>query len=239
MVTSYLDFPIVTRDILEDTLREAGIRPWRRLEEPMPLQTYLRRDLREQDRLDADRFAPKPQVVILEQPSDREPYVGFRMVYPYFALTFAPIDHPDHGLLVPVVGEYKHGMEQIGISVPAGVGRDTETPANVAMREMIEELGIGPKRVTPLGRPDGIVISGRNNTQRYFPFLGIIEAPIIKQPAKLDTTEFLCGMLIPLKEWIAMVFDQQTRIYTLECSSITTTILALRALKEQGLSIDY
>ncbi len=234
---TFLEFPVVTHATITDVLNAHGIRAWRRLEEPMSMSAYLRRDLTDGQRSDVEQYAPKPQVVILQQPKHPDPYVGFRMVFKHFAVTCTVLPHNEYGLLVLVVAEWKHGMEQIGLTLPAGVAHHGESPAALALREYTEETGLELNEVIPLSREDGIVISGRNNTQRYFPYLGIHKEPITRGHAKLDATEKLIAILIPLDEWLKMIFESSPKSWTIECSSVSTTFLALPKLRERGYTI--
>lgn len=214
---------IVTADNLFKILGNQGIQPWPQIQPPMNLEDYLAGDLTERQLEEVRRFAPKNEVVFLRDSQGR-PFTGFRHVGKNWATVFAPLDDD----LVPIVCEFKHGAEVISIGLPSGVpGRqevNLEDPiAESARREFLEETGIEIEQLIPLSGPEGIPISGRQSTQRYFPFLGRPKTPISPSERKPDKTEFLKAVLIPLKEWLKLIEEGKVT----EVSAISTTFLAL------------
>jgi 8-oxo-dGTP pyrophosphatase MutT (NUDIX family) len=194
----------------------------------MDLKDYTAGILTEEEKVDL-RFAPKDEVVFLEQPNGK-PFTGFRNVGKNWATVFAVLP----GDLIPIVGEFKHGAEVISLVPPSGVLSKAEMEISSVLermmacgkREFQEETGMKLKRVTPLSSEHGLPVSTRQSTQRCYPLLGEIELPVRPGPSKLDQTEHLKMVLIPLGEW--MVLLNSGKVY--EDCAVSTTYLALGKL---------
>lgn len=218
-------FPIVTADNLSTVLAALGIRVWAPVQPPMSLDNYQVGDLTPRQREEIRRFAPRSEVVFLQDPKGN-PFTGFRSVGKNWVTTFALLE----GDLVPITIEYKHGADVVVLVPPSGVPGRRETgledPMSAcARREFLEETGVELAEVTLLSGPEGIPVSSRQSTLRYFPFLGIPKMPISLQERRLDSTEFLRVVLIPLKEWLKLIGRGGV-----EDSAISTTFLALQRL---------
>ena len=196
-------FPIVNAGNVFDVLTDLGIKRWEKLEAPLPLDQYLKRDLVPELRQEVERFAPKIEAMRLRRPWDDGIYTGFRNVDKDWTTTLMLLP----GDLVPIVGEYKHGVDEVILVPPAGVPNAGESMRDCAKREAEEESGIPLSRVIPLLDSDtqGLAVSGRRNTQRHHPFLGIPEVPIVPGPSKLDANERLKLVLVPLVEWMKLI----------------------------------
>ncbi len=201
----------------ENVLTTTKIKPWRKTTSSLLLDEYIKRDLTEAEKSDL-RFAPKAEVVFLEQPNGK-PYTGFRSLGKNWATVFALLP----GNLLPIVIEWKHGVEEITIVPPSGVPNksdwgnaenEIEAMANCARREFEEETGIKLGRVELLGSYEkGVAASSRQTTQRYFPFMGHDPDVSCIGKSKFDETEYIELVLTPLDEWLKMisqglVFDQ-------------------------------
>lgn len=214
--------PVVTAGSIYQVMAQAGIRPWQETEPVVSLDEYLKRDLSDDQRAEL-RFAPKTEVVTLQTPKGNA-YRGFRTALKPWATTFCLLP----GDLVPIVGEFKHGAFTISLAPPSGVlGKEDKGDMSLcAAREFTEETGIALRNVVGLSGPDGIALNCRHINQRYFPFLGFAELRIDPGKSKLDENEFLKLVLMPLKDWLALIEVGEVHE---ECS-IGTTYLALRNL---------
>jgi len=204
-------FPIVNAGNIFQVLEQRGIKKWPHVQPPITLEDYIAGSLNQVQRDEIRRFAPKSEVVFLQDP-DGNSFTGFRSVGKNWVSVFTVLEDD----LLPIVAEFKHGSETISIGFPSGVS---------GRKEIEYEVGIELKELIPLSGPEGIPISGRQSNQRFFPFLGTLPDSISPRP-KLDRTEFLQIILIPLKEWIKLI--EQGKVT--EDSSISLTFLALRQL---------
>ncbi|MDP3727752.1 MAG: hypothetical protein Q8R35_03915 [bacterium] len=233
METKY-GFPIVITDrVLEFVRDKLGIRPWKELKPPMPLEEYRKLNLTPAQRAEIERFAPMTEVVFHEDPNGR-PFTGFRDVFRDWATTFVLL--PEDLLLL--TAEFKHGAGVV-IVPPSGVPTKSEMElpphermAACAKREFEEESGFKLERVIPLIVTPGAPVNARQMTQRFWPFLGVPTDPIVQGPKKLDDIEYLKGFLIRLTEW--MKFLDRGELHD-ECAG-TLTLLALRRLKHPALA---
>lgn len=224
-------FPVVTAQNLCATLRELGLKKWAHLEQTVPLDQYLKRDLTE-EQVDELRFAPQNEVVFLEDQKGK-PWRGFRKRGRPWSTTIAFIPTDDYGDLVPIVGEYKHGADAIMVQLPSGVPNkgDREHPRpmkSCAQREWTEETGIQLASIIPLS-VQPIAPSGRQDTDLYYPFLGAVQLPIVTVATRLDAHEVLKTVLMPLSEWLEVPFVLEFG-FILESSALSTTHLALAHL---------
>lgn len=217
-------FAVVTAENIFDVLAELGIKPWQHSEPVVSLDEYMRRDL-DEAQLGELRFAPKAEVVSLTDHHGK-PFRGFRSVGKDWATTFTLLP----GNLVPIVGEYKHGANEVVLVPPSGVPhKEDQTTPNAMMtcaqREWEEETGLKLASIEPLSAKP-LVISGRQSTLRYYPFLGRVQRPIVKGTSKLDATEQLKMVLCPLGEWLKLIERGQG----IEDCGASATLLALSRL---------
>ena len=207
-----------------------GIKPWVQKHPPMGLDAY-RAVAHTADLLaELNRFAPKGEVMLLEQP-DGKPFTGFRSVGRDWASVFALVPDPDYPLqeerrMMPVVVEWKHGAEIIAITPPCGVPKKGESMEECGRREFTEETGFELDGEVEALTPEPIAVSGRQTTQSYMPFLGYVKEPVVRGPSRLDDTEFLKLIFVPLSVWVQAMEAGLVR----ECSAISTTYLAMRRL---------
>jgi hypothetical protein len=221
-------FPLVSAESVYDVLRELGVRPWEETRPPLSIQEYLAGAAGplSPDQLVELKFSPRVEVSFLKDPKDRtERY--FRHVGRNWATTFVLLP----GDLVVIVGEWKQGSRDITLVPPSGIPnnddmRTTDPYGRCARREFFRETGIELAEVISLSNGNGIPVSTRQSTQRCFPYLGIPKKPIERKLGKLDETDFLKGLVIPLADWLRLLETGQ--VFELTSSSIT--YLALRKL---------
>ncbi|RJQ29461.1 hypothetical protein C4571_01290 [Candidatus Parcubacteria bacterium] len=221
-------FPLVTAKTIYQVLGELGVREWETVRPPLSIQEYLAGNAGPltPDQLHELKFAPRVEVQFLKNPAGRiERY--FRHVGRNWATTFVLLP----GDLLIVVGEWKQGSNDITLVPPSGVPsnddmKTTDPYGACARREFTHETGIELAEVISLSNGVGIPVSTRQSTQRCFPFLGTPKEPIVRRRAKLDETEFLKGVAIPLGEWLKLIEEGKVR----EDCSISTTFLALQKL---------
>lgn len=218
-------FPVCTANNVFAVLRDLGIQPWPHAESAVSMETYLSGELTEAERNEALRFGPKAEVVSLTQPNGR-PFRGFRSIGKDWATTFVLL--PDG--LVPIIGEYKHGSDDLTLVPPSGIpNRDEREQADgmaiCAKREWEEETGLRLERVTPLSRRPH-VIAGRQSTLHFYPFIGEIAHPIEKGESKLDANEYLKLVLLSLEDWLRLIEHGRG----IEACGASITLLALRRL---------
>lgn len=213
-------FPVVDAENIYEVLADFGIRPWELIEGPMNLDEYRTGKLTEDEQGDL-RFAPKGEMILFEQPNGRS-FRAFRSVGKNWATVFALFP----GDLLLVVGEWKHGANVVSLVPPSGVPRNGETMTETAKREFEDETGARLSVITPLSSLEGIPVSSRQTTQRYFPFLGTVAEPVDRGPSSLDDTEYLAAVLIPLDEWLKLIERGQV----LEDCAVSITFLALRKM---------
>lgn len=214
--------PVVNANNIFDVLAKLGIKPRKEALPPVDLTDYLKQDLTEAQLKEVERFAPKTEVVRLDVPDGV--YTGFRTVPKDWATTFVlfPEDY------VAIACEYKHGCGALTAVPPSGVLSkvDEGSMAKCALRETSEELGVTLERVIPLQGGHGVPISGRQNSGRYFPFLGVLPKNFSVGPSKLDKSEVLKMVLIPLHDWLTLIARGQTN----EMCAGDVTYSALRQL---------
>jgi len=230
-MTTHYGLLVVTADTIFAELEQRGIRAWLQRRPPLDLAKYATGDLTDAQQNELERFAPQAQATFLTTPQG-EHYTGFRTVGKNWATVFSLIPNPSeqNDPLVPIVGEWKHGAEVMTLSPPAGVpgkedARFLRPMEQCAQREFEEETGLTLLNLTALS-DCGIPVSGRQSTPLFFPFLGKVKEPIQPKQYKLDGTEHLQPMLIPLSEWLQLIELGKV----LEASAIVVTYMALRRL---------
>lgn len=225
MKTKY-GFLIVNASNVFKVVADLGIKKWPPIKPSMDLKDYVAGDLTLEQREEVERFAPKGEVVFLENPKGKI-FRGFRSVAKNWVTVFSLLEDD----LVVLTAEFKHGAEVICLVPPSGVpGRKDfgfEDPMmECARREFWEETGIELEELILLSSSEGNAVSPRQTTQRYFPYLGIPKMPISQTKQKLDRNEFLQVLLIPLKEWLDLIRENKV---VDECA-ITCTFRALQHL---------
>jgi 8-oxo-dGTP pyrophosphatase MutT (NUDIX family) len=163
-------------------MSDSRARTWRILSSVYPIETPFLR-------LRADRIE-LPDGTVVENYFVRESR-GFCVV---FALT------PDDDVLL--VRQYKHGIGEIVLELPAGMLEPDEAPPACAMRELAEETGYA-------GSPPEFVrtfhADPTNSTSRFHLFV-VRNARRVGEPAP-DVTEEIEVVLAPARELRAMALD--------------------------------
>ena len=203
----------------EEILELTKIKPWLRIKEPSSLWENLNITLTEEQQ-EKVKFAPLPEMLVLKNPKTG-PYEGWRTIGGNWATVFALT--PDDKVISVI--EFKHGVEEVMINLPAGNIKSQEDISEALRRELLEETGFMAKKIEPLGKPEkGFGISGRKSSTRFFSFLGT-DLEKIQEPT-LDPDEEIETAFVELKEWLKMIEGG----IVLEASAIVTTFLALKKL---------
>jgi len=215
-------FPVVDSENIFQILKDRGIEPWPHAMKPMPLAEYMAGNLTVEMKKEAERFAPKSEVVFLLQP-DGKIFNGFRVTGEDGVIAFTILEDD----LVVIVADFVHGGEIVRLNPPAGFYRSggRETALSCAKREVLEETGIVLKdnEISPLADSEGICDEPRRLTMKEYYFLARPGSPVTISPARPDATEFLQTILIPLKEWLKLIESGKVK----DSTSITATALAL------------
>lgn len=219
-------FPVVSADNIFQVIENLGIRKWKQVGQPRDLKEYAGENLSQEEREELEYFAPKAEIVVLENPKGGI-FRGYRAVMKNWTTVFALLDDN----ILPVTVEFKHGSNDICIVPPSGVPsrKDFGTKEDImqvcAKREFWEETGIELEAVISLSGA-GNAVTPRQSTQRFFPYLGIPKKPIVRTAQKLDRTEMLKILLIPLNEWLKLISEGKI---VDECA-ISITLLALQKM---------
>ena len=181
---------------------ERRLRPWRIISSEYRIQTPFLR-------LRADRVE-LPSGHVVDDYFVRESH-GFCIV---FALT--PGDE------VVLVRQYKHGVGEVVLELPAGAMEPGETPQSCAERELLEETGY-------TGRPAELIrtflADPTNSTGRFHLFV-IRDAVRVAEP-RPDITEEIDVVLAPPAEVRAMALDGRIAAG----SQVAAVLVALEALR--------
>lgn len=201
----------------DDILRLTKIKPWEKIGEPKSIWSYLNISLSSTQQ-EGVRFAPAVEMVTLKNPFTGKPYEDWRTKGGDWTTVFALT--PEKSVVVTI--EFKHGVEEIILGLPAGLVKPNEDKVEALRRELLEESGFAAKKITPLGDAErGFAASSRKSTARFFPFLG--ESLKLVKEQELDEEEEIEACLVPLAEWLKLVEFGLVR----DASAVTTTYFAL------------
>ncbi len=109
-----------------------------------------------------------------------------------------PLDSDGNTYLVK---QYRYGVSKELLEIPAGKLEPGEDPQETVVRELQEEVGLLPRRVTPLGYME---LSPAYLGEITYLFLG---QDLIPQTAQKDADEFIEIVKMPFKEALTMVMD--------------------------------
>lgn len=197
-----LGLPTVNSQNFISVLASLGLKRWNKLSE-VSLEDYLSEQLTTEEVEDMDRFSPKTKVKTFLNPKGQK-FVGFSQVGgdKDGVLVFSVLP----GSLVPIIAEFKHGVEEIIIALPGGKIGQGETPEACGKREFLEEIGIELERVellNPLGTP----VVPRIFSSRGYYLVGFPKYPIVKKELRLDKNEFLQPALIRTDELKKLIWS--------------------------------
>ena len=100
-----------------------------------------------------------------------------------------------------LVRQYRYGVDRELLEIPAGKLEPGEDPQATAIRELTEEIGLLPHKVTPLGHME---LSPAYLGEITYLYLGQELSP---QKAPLDEDEFLEVVTMPFREALQKVLD--------------------------------
>ena len=131
-----------------------------------------------------------------------------------FALT------PDEHVLL--VRQYKHGVKEIVLELPAGMISSSDGDALVtARRELLEETGFEAEKWQSMGV---LNVSSAKSTTRAYPFLAL-GAHRVDGPS-LDETEEIEVLLLPIPDLLDRITNGEVR----DSNSLAACLLALKQL---------
>jgi ADP-ribose pyrophosphatase len=185
-------------------MSDERLRPWRILSSDYRIETPFLR-------LRADRVE-LPSGAVVDEYFVRESR-GFSIV---FALT-------TDGRAV-LVRQYKHGIGEIMLELPAGAIDPDETPAECALRELTEETGYVAESLDFVRT---FVSDPTNSDGRFHLFLARGATPTGSQ--ELDITEEIDVVLAPVDELRAMALDGRIA----SGSQVAAVLVALLALEQR------
>ena len=124
--------------------------------------------------------------------------------------------------MVPLVRQYKHGVQKILLELPGGFVDEGETPENAAARELFEETGYVSENLQLLTRV-------HDNPTKDTNTLNLFLAPNAFKHGKqtLDQTEDIAVELVPLHQVWPRVIQGDIPV----SGSISTIVFALERLE--------
>jgi 8-oxo-dGTP pyrophosphatase MutT (NUDIX family) len=123
---------------------------------------------------------------------------------------------------VVLVRQYKHGVREIVLELPAGMmDADDANPLATAQRELLEETGFRSSEWQSLGT---LNVSSAKSTTRAYPFLA--QNARRECGARLDGNEAIEVSLCSMQELLDLIARREIR----DSNSLAACLLALRAL---------
>lgn len=110
---------------------------------------------------------------------------------------------PIIGQDVLLIRQYRYAVDEWCLELPCGAIEDGEQPMDAAARELREETGCVPERLTPLG--DCCARAGISDCRVYF---YMAECDTMRGQ-KLDPTERIERLRIPIEDFDAMIASGQ------------------------------
>lgn len=136
------------------------------------------------------------------------------------AVAIVPIINGDQ---VVLVRQFRQSAGRVLLEIPAGGLEPDEEPADCACRELSEETGYHPDKLTEMFYS---YLAPGYSTEKLYTFLA--EALIPKRSAS-DTDEFLESVVVNLEDAIGMIRSGEIA----DAKSICGLLLASRLLKER------
>ncbi len=125
---------------------------------------------------------------------------------------------------IVLVRQYKHGVKEIVLELPAGmIDTDDASPLITAQRELLEETGFEASEWQKLGT---LNVSSAKSTTRAYPFLA--RNAQLTQEVSLDENEAIEVVLCSMPELLNLIAKGDIR----DSNSIATCLLALRILDD-------
>ena len=101
---------------------------------------------------------------------------------------------------VVLVSQYRHGVEQVLLEIPAGVmDPEDESPLQTAKRELLEETGYTSAKFIQVGK---VYPNPATHNNLTYSFLALDAEKVTRQ--NLDDTEEIEISLMPFDEFVAM-----------------------------------
>ena len=101
---------------------------------------------------------------------------------------------------VLVIKQYRHGVQQILLEIPAGImDEEDENPEAAARRELLEETGYTSDRFVEVGR---VYPNPATHNNLTYSFLALDVEPVSQQ--NLDETEEIEVSLVPFDEFVLL-----------------------------------
>jgi ADP-ribose pyrophosphatase len=126
---------------------------------------------------------------------------------------------------VPLVRQYKHGVQQVLLELPGGYLDDGEHPLEAAQRELLEETGYASDEMYLLAQVYGDPTKDTNTFSLYLAH----NARKIQEQS-LDQTEDITVECVPLKDLKRLILQGSIKVV----SSIATIYLALERLEARN-----
>ena len=120
----------------EEILELTKIKPWPKIKEPSSLWENLNITLTEEQQ-EKVKFAPLPEMLVLKNPKTG-PYEGWRTIGGNWATVFALT--PDDKVISVI--EFKHGVEEEMITLPAGNNKSKEDISEALMKKLLQQNGL-------------------------------------------------------------------------------------------------
>ena len=124
---------------------------------------------------------------------------------------------------VIAIREYQHAVDEIIVQLPTGGTKEKEKPQKAARRELLEETGYRAAKIIDLGESYSLP---RSSPTKEYSFLALGCKKIKNQ--KLDSSEQIEILEIPLSEWINLVQKG-------EIKQDVSAVATFRALRHLGL----